>query len=747
MIKRLVFLTYLVALSFFLTCSEEGSNNYIGPDGGVVSGEGVTLTIPTGALIETHEFSFEMWFDYPNLPSCYKDISSRAVLINPTRLIFRKPVSIEMAYNNEDIWQSDPKRLILLGYDQINNDYILLGNYIEGVNDFKIEGDYPFVCSVVLAEFTGDWYQGPSLLDTSFCNYQNVNLCNDNFKVYIIKCSVYNDKGPVSGVELRWGLRPYEYTPFGYGPDVEISADGWTYKGSNNWDDWKFNLFITDENGNADCVIVVPSNGNSVPSNNEDIFYALQIWQDGKKYMSVNYHILWNDNHWEPSSQKLYLPTLDDRDYLWGNENNSPNQPSNPNPPNGALDINLFAVLSWDCSDKDNDTLKYDVYFGTSKNPSLVKSGITKRSYYPSVNLTKNTKYYWKIVASDGKSKTYGPLWSFTTGEGVGNGGNLIWKYSTGYYIYSSPFVIDNRVFIGSDDSYVYCLSENSGLLIWKYKTGDWVVSSPYVVNNRVYVGSSDYYIYCLSESNGSLIWKYETGGEVWSSPYVVDGRVYIGSFDNYIYCVSEINGSLIWRYKTDAYVFSTPYVLDGRVYIGGDDNNVYCLSENDGTLIWKYRADSCVLSSPFVINDRVYIGSDDYYINCLSASDGSLVWKYKTGDLVYSSPYVINGRVYVGSGDNYIYCVSESDGSLIWRYKTDGYVFSSPYVIGGRVYVGSADGYLYCLSEIDGALIWRYYTGIIIFSSPYVIDSKVFIGSQDDSIYCLSSGTKGIFN
>lgn len=76
--------------------------------------------------------------------------------------------------------------------------------------------------------------------------------------------------------------------------------------------------------------------------------------------------------------------------------------------------------------------------------------------------------------------------------------------------------------------------------LLWKYKTGSGVFSSPAVVDGRVYVGSNDGYIYCLSADSGDLIWKYETGSYVPSSPTVSGGRVYVGSDDNYIYCLVE---------------------------------------------------------------------------------------------------------------------------------------------------------------------------------------------------------------
>ena len=96
--------------------------------------------------------------------------------------------------------------------------------------------------------------------------------------------------------------------------------------------------------------------------------------------------------------------------------NTPPDQPADPSPPNGTTDIDINPTLWWQCSDADGDTLTYDVYFGTSSNPSLVTSGATSKWYQPGT-LEPSTTYYWKIVASDGDLTTEGPVWQFTTRE------------------------------------------------------------------------------------------------------------------------------------------------------------------------------------------------------------------------------------------------------------------------------------------------------------------------------------------
>ena len=99
--------------------------------------------------------------------------------------------------------------------------------------------------------------------------------------------------------------------------------------------------------------------------------------------------------------------------------NKPPNIPTIEYPLNNSTDILTDSPLKWSCTDPDGDPLRFDVYFGTASNPSLVKSNQTDLTYNPGL-LNNNKKYYWKIVANDNHGgTTAGPIWNFTTVVGT----------------------------------------------------------------------------------------------------------------------------------------------------------------------------------------------------------------------------------------------------------------------------------------------------------------------------------------
>ncbi len=134
-------------------------------------------------------------------------------------------------------------------------------------------------------------------------------------------------------------------------------------------------------------------------------------YNPGTMYGNTQYYwqiIAW-DNHDVSTEGPIWSFTT---------ENLPPYTPSNPTPNNHASNVDINADLSWDGGDPDpEDTVTYDVYYGTSSDPPKVASNISDTNYDPGI-MEYNTKYYWKIVSWDNLGATAtGPLWDFTTGN------------------------------------------------------------------------------------------------------------------------------------------------------------------------------------------------------------------------------------------------------------------------------------------------------------------------------------------
>jgi len=163
--------------------------------------------------------------------------------------------------------------------------------------------------------------------------------------------------------------------------------------------------------------------------------------------------------------------------------NTQPEVPSLIDPADKAIGVSATPTLSWVCSDPDGDTLVYDVYFGTSSTPPLVKKDLAVTSYDPGI-LNNSTTYYWKIVAKDNKGGvTPSPVWSFTT---IWKSGAINWQFVTDNAIHSSPALsTDGTIYIGSWDQKLYAIYPN-GTKKWEFATNGGVVSSAAIDSNGI---------------------------------------------------------------------------------------------------------------------------------------------------------------------------------------------------------------------------------------------------------------------
>jgi hypothetical protein len=103
-------------------------------------------------------------------------------------------------------------------------------------------------------------------------------------------------------------------------------------------------------------------------------------------------------------------------------KNHPPYEPSNPAPEDEAENVSIETSLNWIGGDPDpDDTVLYDIYFGTMSPPLLEKSNHSETTYEFAADLDYETTYFWMIVAKDNHNATNeSEIWTFTTREEPG---------------------------------------------------------------------------------------------------------------------------------------------------------------------------------------------------------------------------------------------------------------------------------------------------------------------------------------
>ena len=80
----------------------------------------------------------------------------------------------------------------------------------------------------------------------------------------------------------------------------------------------------------------------------------------------------------------------------------------------------------------------------------------------------------------------------------------------------------------------------------YKERSGFW--ASPIVVKDRIYIGSNNGFMYCLSADKGEVVWQQLVRAPIWGTSPVVDGRVVFGDKAGWIYMLSAKDGRTLAR-------------------------------------------------------------------------------------------------------------------------------------------------------------------------------------------------------
>ncbi len=278
--------------------------------------------------------------------------------------------------------------------------------------------------------------------------------------------------------------------------------------------------------------------------------------------------------------------------------------------------------------------------------------------------------------------------------------GKLRWRYDTNAAIgESSPCVYSGMVFVGDLNGILHAVDSVSGKPRWTFKTEGELKSSPVASGNRVYIGSYDQNLYCVSTA-GALIWKYPTEGPVHCTPGIEGNRVYISGCDENFRAVDSTSGKQVFAVPLGGYTGASAALGGTFAYVGTFSNEVLAIDLRQHVIRWTYSHPSRKFpfySSAALSGDKLVLGGRDKMVHCIHASTGRVAWTFLTKARVESSPLIAGNRVFVGSNDGILYELDLNSGKKNWEFTAGAPLSASPAVARGNLVIGSQDGVVYC--------------------------------------------------
>ncbi len=116
----------------------------------------------------------------------------------------------------------------------------------------------------------------------------------------------------------------------------------------------------------------------------------------------------------------------------------------------------------------------------------------------------------WLVAAT-----TTGDIAAHRASEGA-----LVWRQHLNAPAHARPEIVGTRIFVPTSDAHVIALNSNSGVPLWDRRLGK-PGNEILATDERLYLGSEDRYFYCLNAMTGVVEWRWTTGANVIGRPVV----------------------------------------------------------------------------------------------------------------------------------------------------------------------------------------------------------------------------------
>jgi len=358
------------------------------------------------------------------------------------------------------------------------------------------------------------------------------------------------------------------------------------------------------------------------------------------------------------------------------------------------------------------------------------------------------------------------------TGGGGPAVGRVVWAFSDpdalNADLSSSPAIVGNRIYAGSAQTsvfdtsgMVYCIDATTGKAVWQFQTEKQVFSSPSVVNGRVFVGEGLHLdtgckVYCLDAVTGKQLWATTTRSHTEASPAIIGDRLYIGAGDDGVYCLSVATGKPLWH-RPGLHVDASPAVANGRAFLGTGYGQLRLLALDTATgkTLWETPSDLPVWGPVTAVDGKVYvgIGNGDFVksnetprgaVWCLDATTGKQVWRRDLPDAVLTAVAVQGGKAFAGCRDGRTYAFDATTGQPAWSAPCGGPVVASPAIDASRVYAVGGNGQVVALEQKTGQVTWsldltrQTASDVQLLSSPAMGNGRLYLGTSKGKLLCI---------
>ena len=181
--------------------------------------------------------------------------------------------------------------------------------------------------------------------------------------------------------------------------------------------------------------------------------------------------------------------------------------------------------------------------------------------------------------------------------------GHLIWRSDLGSPAHALPALAADRVYVPTENGRVVALNVADGVPVWERRLGG-APNEILALDERLYVGAQDNYFYCLMTRDGRIDWRWRTGGDVIGLPAVDEANVYFVSLDNVLRALNRKSGGQRWLRALPFRPAWAPVRIGGTIVVAGQAPSLRAYTIADGTAAGEVTAAAEIAAAAHVVEN-----------------------------------------------------------------------------------------------------------------------------------------------
>lgn len=253
----------------------------------------------------------------------------------------------------------------------------------------------------------------------------------------------------------------------------------------------------------------------------------------------------------------------------------------------------------------------------------------------------------------------------------------------------SAPFFYQDRVLFSLGKTVVQ-VRLSDGRILQQLELPFNISTAPARTADRLFVGSDENFFYCLRLSDGVTLWQSNCPAEPTANVGISGDNVYFTCKDGALYVSKILERDLVYSFQTFGRIPGFA-IDDHKCYIASTDTTLYGIDAETGQPLWdNYLAGGVLSEAPIITNQSIYQTVDQIGLICLDRADGTLQFQLDNGSNLLAEA---DDVTYAMSLDNELTVMDNRDGSKLLSFLVQDFTISASNAHDSSIFLATDTG------------------------------------------------------